>query len=231
MKPAREREALIRELTDTPADILILRGLGSEASLAHLQQKLRDAGVDYPHAFYIPDKHPFAGIAFLSIQSFVQTAELSQHVYRIQDREYHPLAGGIQLTPSAHTRLWIWNSHSPEPDAGYERRRNDSRIIAQTLRPLIQNGDQILLSMHSREDVDSPMFRLLEETGLKRVLPVDEHGDSWTYRDPEGILYRQDQWLFATPDLHDQLQGQARIFDSDDLRTAGDFRHQGVRIE
>ncbi|MEX2607739.1 MAG: hypothetical protein WD708_10370, partial [Kiritimatiellia bacterium] len=91
--------------------------------------------------------------------------------------------------------------------------------------------DQVLLSMHSREDVDSPMFRVLEETGLKRVLPVDTRGDSWTHRDPRGILYRQDQWLFATPDLHETLRDQARVFDSADLRTAGQFRHQGVLIK
>lgn len=231
MKPAPEREALLRELTASPADILLLRGLGSHASLLHLRQELRDAGVDYPEQVYIRGTTPFEGIGFLHKGGIEQSADLSDQVYRVREREYHPLAGGIRLSTPSHPRLWIWNSRPPNPEERYERRRNDSRIVAQTLRPLIENGDQVLLSMHSREDVDSPMFRLLEETGLKRVLPVDERGDSWTHRDPEGILYRQDQWLFATPGLWESLQHRARVFDSADLRTAGEFRHQGIHIE
>ncbi|MDA3875313.1 MAG: hypothetical protein PF795_15305 [Kiritimatiellae bacterium] len=231
MKPKSEREALIRELTVSPAQILLLRGLGSKASLLHVQQELLDAGVDYPEQVYIPGMTPSEGVGFLHKKSIKKSVDLSDQVYRIHEREYHPLAGGILLSTPTHPRLWIWNSRPPEPEESYERRRNDSRIVAQTLHPLIENGDQVLLSMHSREDVDSPMFRLLEETGLKRVLPVDERGDSWTHRDPEGILYRQDQWLFATPVLWESLQNRARVFDSADLRTAGQFRHQGVHIE
>lgn len=231
MKPEVERDALLRELTASPADILLLRGLGSRASLRHLQQELRDVGVDYPEYLYIQGNTPFEGIGFLHKYTIKQSVDLSGQRYRIREREYHPLAGGILLSTPTHPRLWIWNSRPPEPEQSYERRRNDSRIIAQTLRPLIANGDQVLLSMHSREDVNSPMFRLLEEAGLRRVLPVDERGDSWTHRDPEGILYRQDQWLFATPALWEFLQGKAKVFDSMDLRSAGHFRHQGVHIE
>src|SRR5690606_23678872 len=61
MKPAPEREALIRELTASPSDILLLRGLGSKASLLHLQQELRDAGVDYPEWVYVPGTTSFEG--------------------------------------------------------------------------------------------------------------------------------------------------------------------------
>ncbi|MEX2606319.1 MAG: hypothetical protein WD708_03155, partial [Kiritimatiellia bacterium] len=158
MKPEVEREALIQELTRSPADILLLRGIGSRPSLHHLQQELLEAGVDYTEQVYIPGTSPFEGIGFLCKRPPDEQTNLSDQRYRVREREYHPLTGGIRISTPAHPRLWIWNSRPPEPEESYERRRNDSRMLAQTLRPLIENGDQVLLSMHSREDVDSPMF-------------------------------------------------------------------------
>jgi hypothetical protein len=94
----------------------------------------------------------------------------------------------------------------------------------------MEKGDSILLSMHSREEIDSPMFRMFEDIGLKRLIPMDEHGDSWTYRDPKGILYRQDQWVFVSPDISIPLQN-AIVFDSPALRKAGNYRHQGLFLQ
>ncbi|MGA0368674.1 MAG: hypothetical protein ACO3N7_04405 [Kiritimatiellia bacterium] len=77
--------------------------------------------------------------------------------------------------------------------------------------------------------MDSPMLRMLEETGLQRLLIRDGRGDSWTHRDPDGILYRQDQWIFVTPALHARLSG-AEVMDSEAIRAAGPYRHQQLRL-
>jgi hypothetical protein len=59
-----------------------------------------------------------------------------------------------------------------------------------------------------------------------RLQPEDARGDHWTHRDPEGIMYLQDQWLFASPALADTLKTHGQVLDSPDLRTAGPYRHQ-----
>lgn len=229
MKPQDEREALLRSLSVENSEVLVLRGLGSEASLLHLQQSLETEGMIYPYAFYIPGSTAYQGIGFLSSLPFSERRKLNSEDFRIKETRFHPLAGGIKLVRSDASAIWIWNQQAPSPEEPYERRRNDARILTQTLRPLIQNGEEILLSLHSREELDSPMIRILEEAGLKRLVPVDAGGDSWTHRDPQGVNYRQDQWLFATPNLVNRLT-DISVLDSKDLRKAGPYRHQQIPL-
>lgn len=229
MKPEAERQALLRELSALPADLLVLRGLGSEAALGHLHQALEKQDLVYPHLFYVPGPSVYAGLAFLSKVPLTETSELSDQRYRIKDQTFQPLAGCVMISTPRFPRLWIWNSQAPDPEASYEQRRNDARILATAIKAQLENGDAVLLSLHSREAPDSPMFRLLEESGLQRLIPEDRNGDSWTFRDPEGVLYRQDQWLFASPTLAAALP-QTAVYDSPDIRQAGAYRHQGLQL-
>lgn len=230
MKPEAEREALLRELHTDPAQILLCRGLGSEAALAHLQAALRDQDLNYPHRFYVPGSTVYAGLAFLSQTPFIGELDLGDQRYRIKDREYQPWSGAVLIQTPSFPRMWLWNSQAPEPDQAYERRRNDARILATAIRDQINAGDAVLLSLHSREAMDSPMFRMLEEAGLQRLIPEDRNGDSWTFRDPEGVLYRQDQWLFASLNLAKVISDAPVVYDSPDLRRAGPYRHQGLSL-
>lgn len=230
MKPEAERQALLSALSDAPADILVLRGLGSRPALEHLRDSLSESGSAYSDLFYIPGPDRFSGLGLLSRLPFDDTRELSGKVYRVRDREFRPVAGGARLSPSGHPPLWIWNAEHPEPDAPYERRRNEARLLAQALRPLVDAGEAVLLSLHSRESIDSPMLRMLDGAGLERLTPVDGRGDSWTHRDPRGVVYRQDQWLFATPDLAAKLRNAVEVFDSEEVRAAGAYRHQGAEL-
>jgi len=229
LKPLIEREALLEEITENPSELLVLRGLGSQASLLHLQSSLKDAGAAYPHLMYIPGSSIYQGIGFLSKKMFSDSMALTDQTYRIKEQSYQPVAGGVLLSTTQHPRLWIWNSQPPEPSESYERRRNDARILAATLKSQMQNGDSVLLSMHSREEIDSPMFRMIEEIGLKRIIPLDEQGDSWTHRDPQGILYQQDQWIFVSPEITIPLP-KAIVFDTPALREVGNYRHQGLSL-
>jgi hypothetical protein len=229
LKPAAERDALYRELSIRPSTVLVLRGLGSEASLRHLRDALAaEAGVVYEHLFYLPGDTPYAGIGFLSRLPLQETRSLSDQTYRVREREFRPLAGGVKIGTADGKTLWIWNSQWPDPGESYERRRNEARLLAQTLRPLVQAGDAVLLSLHSREERNSPMFRLLEEAGFRALAATDERGDGWTHLDPRGLIYRQDQWLFASPALAESDAWTAGVSDSADIRTAGEYRHQWI---
>jgi hypothetical protein len=138
--------------------------------------------------------------------------------------------GSVRVRDSADRNLLLVNAQFPEPDAPYERRRNEARLLMQALRDPVADGEDVLLSLHSREDPGSPMMRMLTEIGLVRLLPADTRGDHWTHRDPEGVVYRQDQWLFASPALAERLDPPGRVLDSPDLRAAGPFRHQLLEI-
>lgn len=222
-KDAEEVAALMRDLTEHPAEVMLLRGLGSESALARLREHLSVAGLDLK-AVYVPGPTVYAGIGFLSQREPEELRLLTDQSFRIRDQSFQPLAGGIRVDG-----VWFWNAEMAEPDRNYERRRNEARILAQNLRPLVEAGEAVLLSVHGREEADSPMIRLLEEAGLQRIAAVDAQGDGWTFRDPDGVNYRMDQWLFGSSTLLERMES-ATVADRPDLRKAGRFRHQEIQL-
>lgn len=225
-KPEAARAALVRELAADPVDLLVLRGLGCATSLEHLQSALAEAGADYPHAVYIPGPTRYAGAGFLSRVEPLASRDLHDHTHRVRDRVHRPLAGGV-LLPGG---VWVWNAVAPSPGTAYERRRNEARLLAQALRPLLAENGLVLLSLHSREEPDSPMMRGFADIGMIPLPCVDDRGDGWTHRDPEGLNYRLDQWLFLGGAPGGELP-VVSILDSPDLRAAGEFRHQRVALQ
>jgi len=230
MKPESERQPLLQDLIDYPAKLLILRGIGSSAALDHLQASLAERGETY-QSWYIPGPTPYEGLGFLSASDLnVTPLDISPVSYSIGTRRYLPMFGGIQISFSDGRKLLVVNAQLPDPTIGYERRRNEARLLAQQLRPLLTEEALVLLSVQCREKSDSPMTRLLTELPLEWLRPTDDRGDSWMYRDPEGLDYRNDQWLFVSPALKTLLSDQGDIHDSAYLRAAGPYRHQTLTI-
>ena len=229
LKPADEREALLQGILAAAPDTLVLRGLGSETAFLHLQNSLHEKGHEMPHAHYIHGPTVYAGIGILTTTPPLEIQSLSNLRFTVRGRSHQPLAGGVKIKTPDNLELWIWNAELSDPSVAYERRRNEARLLTQALRPLVLDGQQILLSLHSREDPDSPMLRMIRDAGLQRVTPTDDHGDSWTHRDPNGFTYRMDQWIFATEALRAQIE-TARVLDSPEIRLAGPFRHQVLTL-
>jgi hypothetical protein len=213
-----------------PPEILILRGLGSEAALEHLRADLETRGAAYtPH--YLPGPAPFAGLGFLSRVPGSRLRDGFQpSPYSIGSRRYLPMFGSLELPLSEHRNLHIVNAQLPPAEAEYERRRNEFRLLSQELKSLLEYEELVLVSLHTREDPDSPMARMLTETGLIPLKPVDGKGDRWTFRDPEGLEYLHDQWVLVSPALQVLLTDSGEILDTPELRTAGPNRHQVLRI-
>ncbi len=226
-KPAAEVEALLRDLEETTDDVLVLRGIGGAAALDDLHARLPG----FSHAHYVPGPTPFEGLAFLSRRPLSSPFEASSLQYRVRGRTHVPTFGSVEIALSDARNLSVWNARLPPGEAEYERRRNEARLLAQSLRPLLTEGREVLLSLDAREPADSPMIRMLEEAGLLRLHPVDSRGDAWTHRDPEGLLYARDQWLFASPALATRLaEAPPSIRDTPGLRLAGPYRHQLLRV-
>jgi len=222
-KAAAEMDALHGDLSTHPSDVLILRGLGSAASLTRLREELAEKGHLY-NSFYVQGPTVYAGIGFLLRESPSETIELSRQNFRIREQQFQPLAGAVRAGG-----IWFWNAEMPDLTQSYERRRNEARILAQNIRPQIDAGEAVLLSLHSREESGSPMIRMLEEAGLRRILAKDDRGDGWTQRDTEGVHYRMDQWLFGSPALLERLE-EAGVLERPEIRAAGRYRHQILKL-
>jgi hypothetical protein len=219
-KPESEREALYTDLTARPAGLIVLRGLGHAQTLDHLKDALAGRAAAYEYAVYLPGPDRYRGIGFLSRRPFDETLDLSTQTFRIRNQTHQPFAGAVRFG-----NLWIWNASAPSPSHDYEQRRNEARLLSQTIRAQLTEGREVLLSLHSREEPGTPMLRMIEDTGLTEVPAADDRADRWTFRDPGHISYRRDQWLFASPELEKRIDS-AQVLDTPGLRAAGPFRHQ-----
>lgn len=228
--PEERYQALLSDLISSPADTLILRGIGSEPALLNLRDDLEPQTETDWVATYISGPTIYEGIGFLTQTLPIEVTSLSSETYSIDGKTFRPLAGGILLETSTGSTVWLWNATLPDPDSPYENRRNEARLVAQAIRPLVREGQPVLLSIHCREEMDSPMVRLLTDTGLQPLEAMDEKGDHWTHRDPHGRVYLQDQLLFASPALLASLKDPPSIHSSAKLREAGNFRHQLLRL-
>lgn len=226
--PEDRYQAVLTDLRSSSSDLFLLRGIGSANALTKLREDMQSTEGPGWVDTYIPGPTPYAGIGFLTSEPPREVVHLANQTYEIEGRTYQPLAGGIRIASTAGQDLWLWNATLPDPATPYERRRNEARLLAQALRPYVESKDLILLSVHCREEPDSPMVRMWTDLGLVPLFAEDSKGDRWTHRDPEGRVYVQDQLLFASPSLAALLPAPPRIYEKADLRHAGEFRHQQV---
>ncbi len=228
-KPAAECAALLRELSRHPADVWVIRGIGSSNSLQRLHGELSAEADVSMQCFYAPGETVFHGVGFLSTVPFEHTRELSHLRFTVRDLPGQPLAGAVRIRHPDLDPFWLWNVEWPGPEADYERRRNEARQLVQVVKRQLRAGEPLLISLHNREEDNSPMTRMLREAGLHQVRVTDDRGDAWTHRSPGGTRFRRDQELWASTPLPFRI-AEARILDSPDLRTAGEFRHQWLRL-
>lgn len=209
--------AIGRELS-AGHDVLVLRGLGSKAAGVLLTEQL-----DTNHGlFYIPATHAHQGIAILSNRSWKNPQVHSNLSYRVNGQMRRVVAGSVSVQG-----VRIWNAMISHPDeAGYEVRRNECRLIAQSIRKELQEGHSIILSVELHDDRSSPMFRSIEQSGLKLLKPLDPQGDCWTCQLADGHRYAMNQTIWVSQDL---LNCEHNIADNPDVRT-GNCRPQLLRV-
>ena len=218
-KPPKAIAAIVDTIAAIKPDILALAEVGTRRDLADLQRRLKQAGIDLPHAEWVDGADQHRHLALLSrfplepnhdTTSAVNSGGLPRRVQR------GFLDCKVAVRPDFFLRLLGAHLKSPRVVPEFdqdEQRRGESLLLRQRVVSILSRdpATPLLLVGDLNDAKNSPAVSGL--TGRRgtpaalTILPLtDRDGDAWTYHWSENDTYTRVDYMMVSKALH-------RLFD------------------
>lgn len=209
-KPESEIGPLLEMIRRANPDVLVLQELGDTATMNDLRDRLRTAGLDYPHADHLNLPESYVTLGLLSRFPIVARESVTNLFYSIQGRSFPVLRGfqQVDLATGPGTTVRVVNVHLKSKmfhEAGQtEMRRNEARLLATELRKLERTmaGRPVLVCGDFNDTYNSAAMReLLDQDNLSiEALPLeDPHGDRWSHYFRREDSYARIDYMLVNP--------------------------------
>lgn len=180
-KPLAEREAMRRVICEMKPDVLALQKIGDEKHLDQLAEDLlRKTGMAFVHRACLKgrDTHRRVGIIsripFEKVLEFPEKEKMSRGVlgaeFRFGERRLRVF--------TLHLKSKI-NRTPDDPECAGERR--NEAVCAGKILSAAGGELCVLLGDFNDTPESEPIRALARESGLKRLVPSDSSGETWTY--------------------------------------------------
>jgi len=211
-KPESEINPLISIVNQSQPDILVIQEMGGSSALDDLQERLKKAGINYPHIDYLKNRGTFANLAILSKYPISSTHPVTNLSYTVKGKQYPVLRGFQQVVIEVKPQhfLTVINVHLKSkiyhPAGQTEMRRNESRLLATHVRRLLKSDpqNQIIVCGDFNDSVHSSSMReMLEDnqSGLDDLSLRDSLGQIWTHFYRYGETYSRIDYLLTSDSL------------------------------
>lgn len=211
-KPESEIAPLIAMIRRANPDVLVLQELGDTATVIDLQDRLRAAGLDYPHVDHLNIAASYVNLGVLSRIPIVGRDPVTNLFYSIQGKSFPVLRGfqQVDLATGPGTTVRVVNVHLKSKmfhEAGQtEMRRNEARLLATELRKLERTmpGRPVLVCGDFNDTINSAAMReLLEQDNLAiEALPLDDpYGDRWSHYFRREDSYARIDYMLVNPPM------------------------------
>lgn len=207
-KPADEVAAIVTIIAAEKPDVLAVQEIGSPLYFEELRRKLRQAGLDYTHADYVPGPVPDTGnLAVYSRFPIVSKQPITNEVYAIGAQRLPVLRGflSVDIEPEPGCRFRLMTAHLKskvfDPNGQTEMRRNEARLLAKHIRNAIASDKQLnlLVAGDLGDTVDSSAVREILASGVTDLRPADPMGDVWSRYVKAQDAYERVDYLLASP--------------------------------
>lgn len=244
-KPEREIKALLGMITDVKPDIIGVCEIGTKEDLLDLQKRLKEAGVDLPHADLCDGPDAYRNLGLLSSFPIVATNHQTNLSYQMAGGTF-PFNRGILdaiVEPAPGYKLRLLGTHlkSKRPvDEGdeAEMRRNESRLLRKHIESIIAaDADTNLLVYGDLNDTKNTdvILDLKGKEGrqdhLYDLWLRDRFGFTWTHYWITADQYARIDYVLYTKSLAPEILKQdSYIHHAPEWFTASDHRPLVVRI-
>lgn len=238
-KPAEEIAAVTAVLTELKPDILGVCEMGSRADLAAFQQRLKDAGLDLPHAEYVEAADRVRHLALLSRYPIAARAPQTELSYQLDELRL-PVQRGfldvtIEITPDYQLRCLgaHFKSRRDTPEASEAlMRRNEAHLLRQHADAILIEAPETNLLLYGdlNDTRDQPSIRAVAgtrgaDTALTPVPAADATGERWTYYFEQADTYARYDYLFVSRGLNPEVNdADCRLYSGADWLRASDHR-------
>jgi endonuclease/exonuclease/phosphatase family metal-dependent hydrolase len=239
MKPEESIRALTEVIATVKPDVLGIMEIGDRSHLEDLQKRLKEAGMDFPHAEWLKAHDEYRHLALLSRFPIVSRDSRGDVPFELGGKQYRIGRGildvTIEATPGFHLRLIGAHLKSkrevPEYDQAEFRGKEAWHLKKHISDILADSPEAKILLWGDLNDTKNeyPIRELIGTRGtpnhLFDVWLRDSRGHRWTYYWSGADLYSRIDYIMASPALvpHIDLKSSG-IADPENWRDASDHR-------
>lgn len=234
-KPEEEKQAAVALLAQVRPDALGVSEIGTREDLADLQQRLRAAGIDLPHAYHTGGSDDTRHLGFLSRFPLAATPHDGLD-YSLEGRHFGMSRGILDVAvdaPLGPVRFLGAHLKSKReiPEADEERmRRAEARLLRREADRVLSEhpGTRLVVYGDMNDSRQSSALRILRGSGpdgLKLANLRDSRGESWTHCWAAQDVYSRFDYVLVTPNLTRRIEWKAcRVLDDPAWSDASDHR-------
>jgi endonuclease/exonuclease/phosphatase family metal-dependent hydrolase len=238
VKAIPSRDAVADVSAEVHPDILGVCEVGSREALADLQERLRQRGVDLPHAEFVNGPDPDRHLALLSRFEPVRRDSRSEVPFELNGLPEWVRRGFLDVTLQVNPRYELrlvgvhLKSKLPSPAGEALLRRSEAQLLRRHIDGILQENPSVNLVVYGdfNETKEEPGIReVLGPRGginsLGDLLAEDSNGDRWTHFRAFSDVYSRIDFLLVNQSLRPELvSGSARISQNPQWRKASDHR-------
>ncbi|BCX50320.1 endonuclease [Haloferula helveola] len=237
-KPDSEKEAIVTILARHQPDVVGICEIGTKEDLAELQQLLKEAGVDLPHAHHTGGADDTRRLAMLSRFPFASTQLHESLEYELEGKTMGMGRGILDATvdsPIGPIRFLGAHLKSkreiPEADQEMMRRAEAHLLRDQATSILTADPSARLIVYGDMNDTrQASAIRTIRgpskgPTKLGMAFMRDSRAETWThFWEYQDVYSRFDYVFFSMPMTDGVLWDECRIIDDPEWKDASDHR-------
>lgn len=237
-KDPAEIEALVKIISDEKPDILGICEIGTPDDLKDLQDRLKNAGLDLPHALHTGGYDKTRHLALLSALPITSNNSKREVTYQINGTDRMMGRGILDATielpggPTHFIGLHLKSKRELEDFDQAEIRLNEARLAREHCEAIMnKNSDARLVVYGDFNDTRKtpPLAMLMGEfksdTYLGDVFVKDSRGHLWTHFWSWQQQYARFDWALVSPAVYPDVdRDRSYIVDPDTWNDASDHR-------
>lgn len=240
-KPEQEVKALIGNIVRANPDILGVCEIGTQKDLDHLVERLKEAGIHFPHSYLSKGADLNRRLALLSKYP-IQKHEVPKYTYMMMGEEHEMRRGILDatvVTPIGNIRFLGAHLKSKRPIAIYDEaeiRREEALILRKHASEILaDSGEKLLVFGDMNDTKGSSTIRLLRGPKDKQLTAIelfDKQGTKWTQYWAREDIYSRFDFIFVSSALLPSINQQnSFVLDTPPGDLASDHRALVVIIE
>lgn len=236
-KPESECEAIVTILARARPDVIGICEIGTSDDLADLQNRLKAAGIDLPHAHHTGGVDPTRHLALLSRYPISATTPKDLN-YQLEDKTRGMSRGILDATVQApQGKLRFLGVHLkskreiPEADQEMMRRAEAHLLRRQADQILSADPTARLIVYGDMNDIrQSSAIRTIKgpkegPKSLKMAWLKDSRGEDWTHHWSYQSVYSRFDYIFISRPLLKSIEwDDCLVIDDDEWEKASDHR-------
>lgn len=236
-KPEAEIDELIRILTEIKPDVLGVCEIGDNANVEDLRERLKKAGLDYPHLEFVDGPDPrklalFSRYPFASTQSSVDVSyELNGQPAKVR-RGFLDVT--LQINPDYQLRMVGVHLKSKRavPEGEAIVRRHEAHLLRERVDGILKEHPKTNLLLYgdfNDTKNEPPIHEVMGPRGgpasLTDLWLRDSVGDHWTHYWKAADLYSRIDYFFVSTGLKPEVvESKSYVYRSPRWNQASDHR-------